>query len=175
MRFILLFLFLAGCAVWDWRTGKIPNRWLLFWLFLFGVFLLYEGRGKPFAAVFDYLAATVFTGLVLFPLFLFRMTGAGDIKTAAVINGVLGISTGFAVIFYGLAASAAWSLIYMAQKRILLKRIAYFLKYMKNLSRTDQIPPYYDAGRDGTEAAFCFAPFLLLGFCIRMMAEGGIL
>lgn len=174
MRFMLLFLFLGGCAVWDWRTGKIPNRWLLLWLLLFGAFLLYEGRGRP-AAVLYFLAATVFTGAVLFPLFLFRMIGAGDIKTAAMINGILGISTGFKVIFYGLAASAVWSLIYMAQKRILLKRIAYFLKYIENLSRTDRILPYYDAGRDGTEAAFCFSPFLLLGFCIRMMTEGGIL
>ena len=175
MIFILLFLFLGGCAVCDLRTGKIPNLWLLLWLFLFGVFLMYEGRGRPVTAVLKFTADTALTGIVLFPLFLFRMAGAGNIKTAAVVNGALGILIGFEVIFYGLAASAAWSFIYMAQKRILLKRIAYFLKYMKNLSQTDQILPYYEAERDKAEAAFCLSPFLLIGFCIWMMTGGGSL
>ena len=110
----------------------------------------------------DYLAGCCFTGIVLFPLFLFRMIGAGDIKMMFVLGGALGIRSGFTVIFYGLAASALWSLLYMAQKRILLKRIAYFLNYMKVLARMDSIPPYYCAERDGREAVFCLAPFILL-------------
>ena len=32
----MLLLYLSGCAVCDWKTGKIPNRWIILWLGLLG-------------------------------------------------------------------------------------------------------------------------------------------
>lgn len=184
----LLLLYLGGCAVFDVKTRKIPNRWLLFWLVIFSLFLLYETRGQPqdeersaivligrVEAMLSFWTAILFTAAVLFPLYLFRLFGAGDLKLVSLLNGVLGIYTGFTVIFYGLAISAGWSFFYMLRKRILLKRINYFLLYIMNVSTNRQIVPYNQAGKSDPEAAFCFAPFILFGFLIWLAVKGGSL
>lgn len=195
MLFFLVFLCLGQCAYADLKTGKIPNRLLLCWFLIFwglrflwilcpaasaaagaGLFggdflcggavsyggeILYGGW-EPIVFVLRCLAVTVF----LFPLFLFRMMGAGDVKLTALLAGVLGLRQGLTVIFFGLAAAAAWSVFYMARRRLFLHRIRYFLNYMMNLIITGEAVPYYDASRDGTEEGFCLAPFVFLGYVL---------
>ena len=105
------------------------------------------------------------------------MMGAGDVKLMALLGGVFGVREGFEVIFFGLSAAAVWSFFYMVRKGIFLKRIGYFLNYLKWMKQyleyfsKDELPiPYYDAARDGREAAFCLAPFILLGYIVCLMA-----
>lgn len=176
---IVLFVFtmLAGSAWMDVRTGKIPNGWLLFCtLCLLAAQWI---RGPSFFTVWEVggilsfgIQAMLFLA-IFFPLFLFRMMGAGDIKIMALIGGSLGISDGFSVLFYGLTVSAVWSLLYMIQNRLFLKRINYFLNYFKQFYQTGKISPYYQADRDKTEAGFCLAPFLWCGFCIWLSGKAG--
>lgn len=167
MLFILVFLYLGGCSLRDWRTGKIPNRFLLGWGMVFVLCSVWFGGWL--AGIGTCLWGTVFTGLILFPLFYFRMMGAGDVKMMALLGGALGVYRGFEVIFCGLAAAAAWSVFYMVRKRMFLKRIRYFLNYMMFLPQSGEPVPYYDAKRDGKEAAFCLAPFLLCGYGLWLM------
>lgn len=176
--FVLLF-FLSGCALSDLKTGKIPNILVLLGVASFAISVFIRGPsfgygGWETGAVFIlFFARILFTAGVLFPLFLFRMMGAGDIKVMAVTAGYLGMERGFQIIFYGLAAAAAWSLIYMLRKRILLNRIRYFLNYMKNIFRTECILPYYCAcAQDG--AGLCLVPFLWCGYCLWLVVNGGM-
>lgn len=178
-EFVLL-LFLSGCALSDLKTGKIPNVLVLFGAVSFGFCVFIRGPSSGYeireaGTIFLlFLARSLFTAGVFFPLFLFRMMGAGDIKVMAVTAGCLGVERGFEIIFYGLAAAAAWSLIYMLRKRILLSRIRYFLNYIKNIYRTECILPYYCAcGQDG--AGLCFAPFLWSGYCLWLAVNGGMI
>lgn len=178
MLMILLFVFLTGGAWQDIKMARIPNWWIAFGAVCFVTTHFIRGpsgelMGFGRETVGFLFRITVFV-IVLFPLFLFRVMGAGDIKVMTLMGGYLGIFQGFTAIFYGLAASAVWSLLYMIHKNILKKRIKYFLGYLSQFLRTGQITPYYKADRDGTEAAFCFVPFLWWGFCIWIVKQGGI-
>lgn len=171
LLFFLVFLYLSGAAFFDLRTGKIPNRYLIVWA---AVFLI---RAVFLGCVGQCLLETVVTAVILFPLFFFRMMGAGDVKLMALLGGVFGVREGFEVIFFGLSAAAVWSFFYMVRNGIFLKRIGYFLNYLKWMKQylgyfsKDELPiPYYDAARDGREAAFCLAPFILLGYIVCLMA-----
>lgn len=176
--FVLLF-FLSGCALSDLRTGKIPNVLVLIGVASFGFAVFIRGPSPGYESLeagtvfILFFARILFAAGVLFPLFLFRMMGAGDIKVMAVMAGYLGMGRGFEIIFYGLAAAAAWSLIYMLQKRILLNRIRYFLNYIKNIIRTESIMPYCRAcGQE--EVGLCFVPFLWCGYCLWLGVNGGM-
>lgn len=201
MLFILVFLYLGGAALFDLRTGKIPNRYLLLWAAVFLWYMLWSGTESIFAdagspadvsgseavsAVPVALKATgqCFWGIlvtvsVLFPLFFFRMMGAGDVKQMALLVGILGVTKGFEIIFCGLAAAAVWSFFCMVRKRIFFQRIGYFLNYVelmkfciRDFPRGEVPVPYYDAARDGREPAFCLAPFMLLGYIWYLFAYG---
>lgn len=177
MIFGLLLVCLGGCALWDVRTGRIPNLWLAFWLCVIGIGKVFcggESGGQKAEVFLAYFGAMFFAAAILFPLFIFRMMGAGDIKLMAVLCGALGIQDGFPAIFYGLAAAAAWSFLYMVRMRILKKRILYFLNFIRRLLWAEYEGPYYLAERDGKEASFCLAPFLLGGFVLWLAEKGGV-
>lgn len=199
MTAFLLFAILSGCALWDWRTGRIPNWWLATgvvlgiaviwlpeaggwlgwtggWLGGTGVWLGGAADGTVSAAAVmtaAYLFKFLFFIVLFFPLFLFRMMGAGDCKMLALIGGYLGIADGSLVMFYGFLAAAFWSLLYMFRKKILIKRFHYFLSYVAVTLRTGQIAPYYDAVRDGTEEAFFLAPFFWCGYVFWLISQIG--
>lgn len=178
MEGVFLLAFLSCCAFWDLRTGRVPNRFILLGAAAFAATVFIRGPSPECGReeVLEVLALSLlrmlFSSVILFPLFLFRMMGAGDIKVMAVITGYLGLSRGFEIIFYGLAAAAVWSLFYMLNKHILVKRIKYFLNYMKKIIQTEQIVPYYCIG-EKSEAGFCLVPFLLCGFCLWLAVNGG--
>lgn len=172
--YFLVFLYLFGAAVSDKRTGKIPNGYLLFWMEVF----LAEAFWKR--AVFSYLFGFLAVLCLFFPLFFFHMMGAGDIKLMALLGAVFGICSGLEIIFAGLSGAAVWSLFYLVRKRIFLKRIGYFLSYVKKLAEYADViwqgqrpPPYFNEVRDGREAAFCFAPFLLAGYLLWLFFHAG--
>lgn len=105
MTFLLL-LFTGGCAFWDLKKRRIPNGMLLlggllFLLIRFGLGMKmgytagWDGRLPGYGAALmmgigetcGYLIRIGSLLIVLFPLYLFRMIGAGDIKMAAVLFG----------------------------------------------------------------------------------------
>lgn len=173
MQFFELFFSLCGAALFDWRCGKIPNRYLIVWFFIFLAVSVRQER------LFLYVFGCITALALLFPLFFLHMMGAGDIKLMALLCGRLGLLPGLQMIFCGLLSAAVWSFFYMMRKRIFLKRIGYFLYYIKQLSwysgrllQGERPSPYFDAERDGREAAFCLAPFLLLGYLIWSLLRG---
>lgn len=98
----------------------------------------------------------------------------------ALLGGVFGIRQGSILLFCGLLCAAIWSLFYLMRKRMFLKRIGYFLNYVKQTAENAEAiwkgarpEPYFDAARDGREAAFCFAPFLLLGYLLWLLFSVG--
>ena len=109
MTFLLL-LFTGGCAFWDLKKRRIPNGMLLlggllFLLIRFGLGMKmgytagWDGRLPGYGAALmmgigetcGYLIRIGSLLIVLFPLYLFRMIGAGDIKMAAVLFGAAGL------------------------------------------------------------------------------------
>ena len=109
MTFLLL-LFTGGCAFWDLKKRRIPNGMLLlggllFLLIRFGLGMKmgytagWDGRLPGYGAALmmgigetcGYLIRVGSLLIVLFPLYRFRMRGAGDLKMAAVLFGAAGL------------------------------------------------------------------------------------
>ena len=119
MTFLLL-LFTGGCAFWDLKKRRIPNGMLLlggllFLLIRFGLGMKmgytagWGGRLPGYGAALmmgigetcGYLIRVGSLLIVLFPLYLFRMIGAGDIKMAAVLFGAAGLRQGGRIFLCG--------------------------------------------------------------------------
>lgn len=98
-----------------------------------------------------------------FPLFHFRMIGAGDIKLMAVMAGFLGIQAGIRTIFYGLLIGAAMALLKMLVCGNLYQRLNYFIAYIRQLFLTRKVTPYYQAGQAGCGGKDAVIP---LGLCL---------
>jgi prepilin peptidase CpaA len=85
----VLVLLLAGAAVCDYRTHRIPN-----WLVLVGVLysLIYNMMvpSSPQASVLFALAGLGLGLILLLPLYFLRAIGAGDVKLVAMTGAFLG-------------------------------------------------------------------------------------
>ena len=179
---LMLLLFAGGCAVCDLKKRRIPNGMILSggWLFLMirfglGIKIGYVGgwgRLEPGMAaallwgLCEAVKCLVYAGMllaVLFPLYLFRMMGAGDIKMAAVLFGAAGMQQGGRILLCGLAAAGVWSLVLLIRRGIVGQRLAYLAVYLYRFALGGSIKPYYLEARDGKEASFCLAPCLFLG------------
>ncbi|MFR0944376.1 MAG: prepilin peptidase [Clostridia bacterium] len=148
MTFLLL-LFTGGCAFWDLKKRRIPNGMLLlggllFLLIRFGLGMKmgytagWDGRLPGYGAALmmgigetcGYLIRIGSLLIVLFPLYLFRMIGAGDIKMAAVLFGAAGLRQGGRIFLCGLAAAGIWSLVLLIRRGIARQRLTYLVFYL---------------------------------------------
>ena len=127
MTFLLL-LFTGGCAFWDLKKRRIPNGMLLIGGLLFLLIRFDLGMKMGYTAgwggrlpgtgaalmsgiceMCGYLVRIGILLCVLFPLYLFRMIGAGDIKMAAVLFGAAGGAAGRADPF--MRADGSWGMV----------------------------------------------------------------
>lgn len=169
----LLLIVLLGSAVLDIREYRIPNLWILAGFFGgLALTALEAGAGQVWLAAGGYILRVLTCTAALFPLFVFRMIGAGDIKLMAVMAGFLGWESGFRVIIYGGIAGACLALAKLLLQKNLRQRLHYLLAYFGRLFRTKEIVPYYQAERDGYGAGIPFAFCLLAGY-VGYLLHGG--
>lgn len=179
IRVFLLWVILSGSAVWDLRERRVPNLWLAAgFLACMAAVFWEESRGS--AGVYGAGAAVIcgvgsaFTAVaVTFPLFLFRMMGAGDLKLMGVICGCLGIGAGLEVIACGLAVGAFLALARLMRGGRLRRRVSYFIAYFKRYFLTYEITAYYDPKRDGYGDSIHMALCFWGGMAIWLMTEKG--
>ncbi len=161
----LLLVILLGGAWYDVREQRIPNWWcgcacmgglLLTWAWAlpeekFGQCVLFAVR--------------VLTVIVIwFPIFRFRMMGAGDIKLMALIAGYLGFETGIHAIVYGFFIGAVLAFLKMLRCRNLRQRLNYFFAYIWRLFLNGEREPYYQAARDGKNVVIPMGACFLGGY-----------
>jgi prepilin peptidase CpaA len=110
-RIVVLFTLLATAAVIDVRRHRIPN-----WLTMSGlVFALAYSAFVPFYLKHGFLwslggAATGFG--VLFPMWLLRITGAGDVKLMAMAGGLLGAQQVWLALIGSIVAGGLFALLF---------------------------------------------------------------
>lgn len=80
----------VAISVWDFRERRIPN-WMLVAAALAGIgVLLWHGHGVAGAGWVASLAGAAIGTLVWLPGYLLKKLGAGDVKLAGCIGGLLG-------------------------------------------------------------------------------------
>lgn len=153
----LALLFTAGAVCMDLLTEKVSNRWI--WLGLGAGICCQAGmhgaRGFPL-----FLGGILVPLAILFPLFLFRMMGAGDVKLLAVLGGILGcqdILKGIGCIFL---LGAVLSFAFLISCGNLRERFSYFFHYLRVCGQEGRVLPYTNLG-NGAEFMHFTVPILL--------------
>lgn len=166
----LVLVILFGGACYDMKEHRVPNWWVVSAALCgLGLCILDAPEGKEMLAVFRYMARLAMVTAVMFPLFVFRVMGAGDIKMMAVITGCLGFSAGIKAIVCGFLIGAVLALVKMLMQKNLFKRLNYLAAYIRRLFLTKEIVPYYAAERDGSQAVIPFTLCLFFGYLWYMI------
>lgn len=156
---------LLGGAYYDVREHRIPNWWTL-GAAVCGLCLavLRASEGAAVMAAGGYLFRLTAAAVILFPLFLTRMVGAGDIKMIAVMVACLGVPAGLGAISRGCFLGAVLALVKLLAQRNLYQRLIYLFVYFRRMFQTKEIVPYYRADRDGYGLVIPFALCLCAGY-----------
>lgn len=83
-----------------------------------------------------FLARMLAVTALFFPLFFFRMIGAGDVKLAALICGYSGLTAGAAAIGLGFLIGAFWSFLKMMVKGSFHERFDHLTAYIRRIYHT---------------------------------------
>lgn len=161
-----LCLILLVSAFYDIREHRIPNWWLAGSTgLLTGALWFLESGGTGLSATFllGFAVRIAVTLLVVCPLFLLRMMGAGDLKLMAVISGFLGFADACSAVGLGFFIGAVWSLYRLLIQKQLRERLFYLFAYFRQLLLTRERIPYYEPSRDGYDVTIPFGVCLFLG------------
>ena len=140
---IMALLLSAGAAWMDLRCTKVDNGWLLFWLVVSLAVQLYSTGPTALRQILPGLILPV---ILLFPFFLFRMLGAGDIKVLAVLGSMMGARSILFCMFFSFLIGAIFSILWFLKYGGFRERLSYFLSYMKNYAQTGIRTPYVKTG-----------------------------
>ena len=139
--FVLLFSLGAMCM--DLLKQKVSNIWILtgwclglcYWIFRNGI-----------SGVFVFCPGMICPLLLLYPLFYFRMLGAGDIKLFSVLGGFLGWKLILKGMVYSFVIGAVFSLVFLCMCGNWIARIQYFCRYVGAYGKTKVMVPYRKEG-----------------------------
>lgn len=139
--------FAMGAALMDLKWEKVPNSWCIFGLFssvAVQICQMVSERGHP--DWWSIICGSVVPLLLLFPLFVAKMLGTGDIKVFSVLGSMMGAGTVLRCIVLSFLLGAVIAVpvlfLYCDYKR----RIFYFISYLRHVMETKTIPPYLVPG-----------------------------
>lgn len=125
---------------------------------------------SDFALYFFYIVLML---VFLFPLFYFRMMGAGDIKLISVLSGLVGFKAGVMILISALFLALPVCFIKMLYQNNFKQRLTYFYVYFRQFYLTKRREAYYKPSRDGYENTIPFAAFLLAGAVVTKVFVQG--
>lgn len=160
----LLFLYAFSGMLFDIKTDRIPNMLIAAEIatgFLYQVLSL-GTLGLP-----AFLAGLVVPFMVTYPLFLFRMLGAGDCKLLMALGSVAGFPLNAQIMLWSLLCGAVMAICIMLRRTGFRTRFAYLAGYLKEYLRTGTRRPYRRKGKQPEN--FCFTPAILAGVVICIL------
>ncbi|MCI8454484.1 MAG: hypothetical protein HFE84_07710 [Lachnospiraceae bacterium] len=126
--------------------------------------------GKPIGldwlGFFGFFGRTLATCAVLYPFFLCRFFGAGDIKLVALCIGFLGVEDGFLTVFFGLLGAAVWAFLMLRKKGELWARLWRLMEFTVRIGKTRRLEAY--PGRETGSGLMRLGPWLFGGYCLYL-------
>ena len=177
--FRLAFLGVLASAAWsDWRKYRISNKMVFFglilgiWAVFFQAFSLETGHRIRWLLGNEgfYLLRVIMVIIAGYPLFQAGMTGAGDIKLAALLAGWLGFKQTVIILCTGLFLGAVLALFKMLREGSAFQRFLYLSAYIRKTISCKKLEKYYVPDRDGTKcviplgACFCAGALVVILF-----------
>ncbi len=136
--FLMTMTYLA--TLMDVMTGRISNILTGLGCMAVCITAFFEGG---MAGLLECFMGVGVMAAILFPFFLFRMIGAGDVKLLMMIGGAVGPNRGldflFLVVLFGGVISVG---IFVSGSVSVKARAEYFLSYCKEFIRTGKRQPY---------------------------------
>lgn len=161
----VLLLWLVPACYFDYRRDKIPNVLILTGMLLaFGYQAAHSGIGLL-------CIRTVLVLILLYPLYIFGMLGAGDVKLYCMSAAFLAGKDCVFFFLFSLLFSAAAALLKMLLLRNLRERIHYFCSYAIDVAKKGKFLFYqegfaFDKKKSGLHMTGPMLLGLLLYFCI---------
>ncbi len=172
MRYFFLFrncfVLTAALAavVMDLRCYKVKNQWLVvFW----AAGLFYQIVFLGFSGIVRFLFGALLPVILLFPLFILRMLGPGDIKLFSVLGSVLGCWGIVKCMLTSFVCGAILAAVLMLVQGNLVSRIHYFTEYLQLSLKHKKKFPYYILGERPENFHFTIA--ILMGVVVNL---GGV-
>lgn len=159
-------IFATAAFAMDLHRQKVANVWIMAgWIW--GWCLQYAAR--EWDGVLQFFAGSSIPIVCLFPLFYFRMLGAGDIKLLSVLGGLLGARAAFHLMFLSFFFGGILSLGLLVSSGTLMVRLRYFADYFRIYVKNRERRPYRQTGEQAEN--FHFTLPVLLGVFLYI---GGI-
>lgn len=150
-------LFSGISMLMDLSNEKVSNRWILAGAVTALMWNLWVGGWRGGVVC---MAGTLVPMGLLFPLFVARMLGTGDIKVFMVLGSMLGIPGVIRLIAGSFFLGAVEALVLLLFRRNLWERFSYFFTYLKYVMLTKTILPYLAPGKSPENIHFTVPIFV---------------
>lgn len=168
---------LVTAAYTDWKEAKIYNRQIaagmILWIgltvcggFADGVAGGITEAGVRMLGFFLRMAGTC---AVLYPLFICRVIGAGDIKLMGLCVGYSGVRDGFYMVFLGLIPAAFAAAVKIYREGRLWERMANLASFAGRIGKERKLTKYQVKYRKSD--LIPLAPFLLMGYGMYLLGR----
>jgi prepilin peptidase CpaA len=169
IKLTCLVCLLLLAVIKDFLSYKISNYLVLSGFILGFIIHVCENGWTRIPMFFFYIILPI---LLLFPLFLIKALGAGDIKLFSVIGCFYGSGFCLKSIAVAFAVAAIISVIRLIKYKQVRYRFQYFLDYIKStylmfrLGKLNTLPVYYDVKREGYQGVIHFSIAILASVII---------
>lgn len=166
LEFAILTVLVLTAAVYDIKTRRVPNKLIVFGILISLAYQTYSGYGFIF-----WLTGLAVGFASLFPLYILRAMGAGDVKLMALVGSFIGGIAAFQTTLLTLVAGGVLSLLVVFWRRswkLVFKNLQLMCISLSIGAMTKQLPkmevqyqsagnlPYGVAIAAGTLLYICF-------------------
>ena len=128
-------IFVTIAFFFDIRTYRIPNKLMIAGV-LCGAVLQVISKGA--AGILCFAGGAMLPLLTLFPLYMFRMIGAGDIKLLSLSGGFLSLAGSLKYMVFALVISGIFATTIIISSGSFIERMNYFTSYITSYLHGDR-------------------------------------
>lgn len=152
---IFILFYSVGLAIvgYDIKEHRVPNK--LVFVGIADAFLLCLLDGGVISCARAFISMMV-PFVLLFPVYVLGMIGAGDIKFLCMLSVLLNWGQTLYLIFYACVLGSIWSLVRMLRNKSLIRRFQYFKDYVISFSTQTGVKKYFSP-EGGYEDTIAFA------------------